>query len=108
MKMVTETSFNDYLNNFVARYVKGLPESFDSVQHYRTTCMLLFNGWDLLKMFPEYSSPSPRFKQLEEVLKEFDQFDTTLGRPIEMKTIRSIMHNPTWREIRRKIRMLPF
>lgn len=100
------TSFENYLSRFVAEYIKGLPQSFNSIQDFRTALMLLFNGWQLLKKCPEYSST--RFKALEDVLKAIDQFDNTLERPLEMKTIRSIANHPKWREIRTKIQMLPF
>jgi hypothetical protein len=106
MEMKTKTSFDDYLKKFINEYLKGLPQSFESVHHYLDSCMFLFNGWDSLKMFPEYT-PS-KYKALEEIVNEIDQFDTALGRPIEMNTIRSIAHNPTWREICKKIRMLQF
>lgn len=106
MEMKTKTSFDNYLKKFVDEYLRGLPQSFESVHHYLDSCMFLLNGWDLLKMFPEYSPH--RFKALEDIVNEINQFDTTLGRPLEMQTIRSITHHSTWQEIRKKIRRLPF
>lgn len=104
--MKTSVPFDTYLMRFLNEYIIGLPKSFESVQHYRDTCMLLFNGWQLLKMFPEYSSP--KFKKLEEVLNKIDLFDNTLERPLEMATIRHIEYDPIWREIHREVQMLGF
>lgn len=104
--MKTPTSFNTYLNSFVNRHIKNLPRSFESIEHYRDTFMFIFNGWMLLKKFPEYSSSSFKIRELEKLLHKFDQFDTTLGRPLEMQTIRSITFHPTWQEIIKESKIL--
>ena len=54
--MKVSVPFETYLKRFLAENIKELPKSFESIQHYRDTCMFLFNGWQLLKLFPEYSS----------------------------------------------------
>lgn len=104
--MKTSVPFDVYFKRFLTEHIKGLPKSFDSINQYRDTCMLLFNGWQLLKMFPEYSSP--KFKKLEDLLNKIDQFDNTLERSLEMKAIKSIGQNPNWKAIHKEVEILGF
>ncbi len=104
--MKIEITFDEYLKKFLTQEIHGLPKSFGSIQHYRDTCMFLFDKWLLLKKFSEYSSP--QYKRLEDLLNKIDQFDNTLSRPLEINTIRAIEHNAVWREIHKEIQMLNF
>lgn len=97
--------FEKYLKTFMAEHIRGLPKSFGSVKEYRDQCMLMFNGWRILQRYSDYHTP--RFKRLDLLMKKIDDFDTTLGRPIDLQTVRSITNHTTWLEIHQEARMFP-
>ncbi|GAB5411166.1 MAG: hypothetical protein ChlgKO_02800 [Chlamydiales bacterium] len=96
--MKSSEPFYRGINIIVNHYIRKMPSiSFQTVNQYEMFMSKLLNSRTTFCDWKEYESP--KYNTLKSFLDQLCEFGSTIKRPIDLQTVRSIPSKKEWAEL---------